>query len=109
MPVAQQVSNFTQCFNPALGRMHRYTKMRIVCSEMLELHRFPFDRQLLAVHLSTFRDMSEVVFVPYENRPSLNKSRTARWKVYNHNDPLFIVPSVTSSGLIATSGRACES
>ncbi|KAG8468365.1 hypothetical protein KFE25_013448 [Diacronema lutheri] len=99
-------SDFTLCLDPSQGRMHRYTKIRLTCSETLELHRFPFDRQLLAIQLTTYRDTNEVVFVPYEGRSSLNKSRAGRWKLHNGPSPLFVVPSTDSRGLIATSGRA---
>jgi hypothetical protein len=102
----EKVSTVTLCVDFKTGRMHRFAKHRVTCSESLELHRFPFDRQLLAIHVSTFRDTDEVIFVPYDKRPSRNSSRAGRWKVYNERQPLLIIPHHTSKGLIATSNRA---
>jgi len=61
----QEVSEKVNCVDPTTGRMHCFSKVRCKCSETLELHRFPFDRQWLTVHIGTYRDIGEVVFVPY--------------------------------------------
>mmetsp|Transcript_29114 Transcript_29114/g.85358 ORF Transcript_29114/g.85358 Transcript_29114/m.85358 type:complete len:452 (+) Transcript_29114:38-1393(+) len=100
------VSNKTICVDIDTGRMHRYTKYRVALAEGLELERFPFDRQCLGIHLHTFRDTSEVIFGPYDGRPSLVTSRANRWKLYNNYDPLMLIPDPASLGLIATSGRS---
>jgi hypothetical protein len=100
-----EVSKFTFCLDAATGQMHRFHKLRAACSENLELHFFPFDRQWLAVQIATFHDISDVVFVPYTGRICFNRSRASRWHLRHQTDPLLVIPDTQSHGLLASSGR----
>ncbi|KAG8464952.1 hypothetical protein KFE25_012315 [Diacronema lutheri] len=102
----QEVSEKVNCVDPTTGRMHCFSKVRCKCSETLELHRFPFDRQWLTVHIGTYRDIGEVVFVPYPGRPCFNNTRASRWTLKHTIEPMLIVPDPQSAGLVASSGRS---
>lgn len=94
------------CFDTSKGLMHKYLKLRVTCAESLELHRFPFDRQLLAIVITSWRDTSEVTFVPYPGRVSLARITASRWKLVNAESPMLVIPAPESAGLRATSGRS---
>eukprot|EP01034_Spumella_vulgaris_P034918 gene34918-43058_t len=49
-----EVEKDTKLFNTKTGDVFQILKYRVVLREILELHRFPFDRQMVKVNIQCF-------------------------------------------------------
>jgi len=84
----REISRRIYVSDPSRGVVFAYMKFNAQFYENLELMKFPFDRQILHIDVSSFRPMRELRFVSFDERPNkIFAMPISQWNVLMTHGP----------------------